>query len=290
MPDRGETDGVNFPRTNPRLDTAPPPGGLPIGGIRIRDLPNEPSPRRSERSESRPIVLKRTGLNVPERTHHTDIGAASCSGWNADVRRCQTGIGDGAGMRKRRPFASSSGGVGRGTRQLISMSCPRAGPVGNLFRSMLKNGSTFMPSGPTWISRTQNRPAWSRVREERVGDVHPLAVAGHVHHVRLDAGRDGAEELRMVGVGDVPLLDHVVAEAADEEVAVVGALAQVGRQGAGVGDLLELVRAVGLAPEHPERVVEGAVGEPVVVLRLQAPAHLQRGQARLGRPGAACGP
>ena len=38
--------------------------------------------------------------------------------------------------------------------QLISMSCPRAGPVGSLFRSMLKNGSTFMPSGPTCTSRT----------------------------------------------------------------------------------------------------------------------------------------
>ena len=31
--------------------------------------------------------------------------------------------------------------------QLISMSCPRAGPVGNLFRSMLKNGLTLRPSG-----------------------------------------------------------------------------------------------------------------------------------------------
>ena len=32
--------------------------------------------------------------------------------------------------------------------QLISMSCPRAGPVMKWFRSMLKNGSTFIPSGP----------------------------------------------------------------------------------------------------------------------------------------------
>jgi hypothetical protein len=33
--------------------------------------------------------------------------------------------------------------------QLINISCPRAGPVGNLFKSIFKNGSTFMPSGPT---------------------------------------------------------------------------------------------------------------------------------------------
>jgi hypothetical protein len=32
--------------------------------------------------------------------------------------------------------------------QLRSISCPRAGPVGKWFRSILKNGSTFMPSGP----------------------------------------------------------------------------------------------------------------------------------------------
>ena len=114
--------------------------------------------------------------------------------------------------------------------QLISMSCPRAGPVGNLFRSMLKNGSTFMPSGPTWTNRTKNRPEWSSVLRERVRDIHPLAVAGHVHHVRLNARRDRALELGMLGVGDVPLLDQVVAKAAHVEVFVVGALAQVGRQ------------------------------------------------------------
>src|SRR3954454_17929015 len=63
--------------------------------------------------------------------------------------------------------------------------------------------------------------------EERVGDVHPTAVAGDVHHVGLDAGRDGAEESGAVWVGDVPLLEQVVAEATDEEVAVVGTLAEV---------------------------------------------------------------
>ena len=61
----------------------------------------------------------------------------------------------------------------------------------------------------------------------------------------------------MVGVGDVPLLDQVVAEAAHEEVFVVGALAEVRGQGAGVGDLLELVRAAGaVALEEPDRVVQ----------------------------------
>src|SRR5215813_9425393 len=39
-------------------------------------------------------------------------------------------------------------------RQFSSMSCPRAGPVGSLFRSTLKNGSTFMPSGPMCTNRT----------------------------------------------------------------------------------------------------------------------------------------
>ena len=43
--------------------------------------------------------------------------------------------------------------------QFTSMSCPRAGPVGKWFRSMWKNGSTFIPSGPMWTNRTQNRPA-----------------------------------------------------------------------------------------------------------------------------------
>ena len=40
--------------------------------------------------------------------------------------------------------------------------------------------------------------------------------------------------LGVLGVEDIPLLDQVVAEATDEEVAVVGALPQVGGQGAGV--------------------------------------------------------
>ena len=68
------------------------------------------------------------------------------------------------------------------------------------------------------------------MREQRVRDVHPLAVAGHVHHVGLNARGDRARELRMLGVGDVPLLDQVVAEAAHVEVLVVGALPQVGRE------------------------------------------------------------
>ena len=176
--------------------------------------------------------------------------------------------------------------------QLISMSWPRAGPVGSLLRSTLKNGSTFMPSTPTWTSRTQNRPGVVERREQRVGDVHPLAVARDVHHVRLDARRDAAEQLGTLGVAHVPLLDLVAAEAADEQVAVVGALAEVGRQGGGVGDLLELVggRAVALAPEQPDRVVERAVGEAVVGPRLERPADLQRGQRRPWRPGAASAP
>jgi hypothetical protein len=38
--------------------------------------------------------------------------------------------------------------------QLIRMPCSRAGPVGKWVKSMLKNGSTFMPSRPTWTNRT----------------------------------------------------------------------------------------------------------------------------------------
>src|SRR5579883_2775591 len=46
--------------------------------------------------------------------------------------------------------------------------------------------------------------------QQGVRDVHPLPIAGHVHHIGLDARDDAAGELGVLGVGDVPLLDRIV--------------------------------------------------------------------------------
>ncbi len=97
------------------------------------------------------------------------------------------------------------------------------------------------PVGADVISRTQNRPAWSSVLNSEFETYILLPSPVTCIMLGWTPGRDGAEELGMVGVGDVPLLEQVVAEAAHEQVAVVGALPQVGRQGPGVGDLLEFV-------------------------------------------------
>ena len=100
---------------------------------------------------------------------------------------------------------------------------PRSGPPRT-------TSSTFSPSGVMRIRRTQNVSSRSRVESSEFDDVHPLAVARDVHHVRLRADLGRAEQLRVVGVGHVELLDRVAAEVADEQVLVVGALPQVGRQ------------------------------------------------------------
>ena len=148
--------------------------------------------------------------------------------------------------------------------QYSNMSCPRAGPVGNLVRSTLKNGSIFMPSGPMWASRTQNVLRMVQRAQQRIRDVHALAVAGDVHHVRLHARDYGARQLRVLEVAHVPLLDLVGDKAADVQEAIVGRLAQVGRQLAGVAELAGRVLAVAGPFPDPDRVVEGTVREAVI--------------------------
>src|SRR6516225_1204378 len=57
--------------------------------------------------------------------------------------------------------------------------------------------------------------------EEGIGDIHPLAIASDVHHVRLHAGTDAAGQPRLFEVAYIPLLDLVAAEATDVQEAVI---------------------------------------------------------------------
>src|SRR5579864_5243923 len=84
----------------------------------------------------------------------------------------------------------------------------------------------------------------------------------------------------MVGVGHVPLLEFVVAEAAHIQESTVGAHAQVCWKSAGLSDLLEFELAVGLRAEHVERVVESTVRESVLGTRFERPPHLEWGRSR----------
>src|SRR5262245_44698834 len=57
--------------------------------------------------------------------------------------------------------------------------------------------------------------------QERVRDVHPLAVARDMHHVGLHAWNDGAGQTWIFKIADIPLLKLVRAETADVEITIV---------------------------------------------------------------------
>src|SRR5207245_2391907 len=85
----------------------------------------------------------------------------------------------------------------------------------------------------------------------------------------------------MIGVGNVELLDRIRSKVADEQVLVIGALAQIRGHWTGVGDFLELVLVSRGAAKEPERIIKSTVRESIVVVGIQRPAHFERCESRV---------